>query len=98
MIVQFHPEAESEFRKAIDYFEDQQRELGLDLSIEVYNTIQRIKANPESWPKISNNIRRALVRRFPYGLLYHFNSESNQVTIVAVMHLRREPGYWKSRI
>lgn len=35
----FHPEAENEFIKTIDYFENQQRELGQDFSIEVYNTI-----------------------------------------------------------
>ncbi|WP_199535453.1 hypothetical protein [Rhodohalobacter sp. SW132] len=42
----FHPEAENELTKAIDYFEDQQRELGFEFSVEVYKTVQRVKENP----------------------------------------------------
>ena len=36
----FHPEAEEEFNKAIDYYEEQQAELGLDFSLEVYKIQQ----------------------------------------------------------
>jgi hypothetical protein len=49
----FHPEAEEELIKAIDFYEEQERELGLDFSMEVYQTIQRVIANPKSWTKIS---------------------------------------------
>lgn len=94
----FHPEAENEFIKTIDYFENQQRELGQDFSIEVYNTIQRIRINPRSWTKVSANIRRALLKRFPYGILYHYDHVQDNIFIVAVMHLSREPGYWKNRV
>ena len=93
----FHPEAEKEFIQTIDYFEDQQRELGLDFSVEVYKTIQRIKLNPRSWTKISPTIRRALLKRYPFGVLYHFDHDRSHIFIVAVMHLRREPDYWKER-
>jgi len=41
-------------------------------------------------------LRRFLVRRFPYGLLYR--NEPTAIFIVAVMHLRRRPGYWKGRV
>jgi len=54
----FHPEAEIEFTKAIDYYEDHQRELGFDFSIEVNKTIHRIMANPESWTLVSRSIGR----------------------------------------
>jgi len=94
----FHPEAETEFVTAIQYYEEQERELGLDFSMEVYKSVTRILANPESWTKVSNSIRRILVQRFPFGVLYHYNSETDHVFIVAVMHLRREPGYWKERL
>jgi len=94
----FHPEAENEFEKAINYFEDQQRELGYEFSIEDYKSVQRIKANPRSWTKVSETIRRILVERFPFGILYHYDQETSQIFIVAVMHLRRKPGYWKVRL
>ncbi len=94
----FHPEAEIELTKAIDYFEDQQRELGFEFSVEIYKTIQRIKENPRSWTKVSGSIRRVLVQRFPFGILDHFDPDSSYIFIIAVMHLRRKPGSWKERI
>lgn len=98
MTVSFHPEAENEFSKAINYFEDQERNLGFDFSTEVYKSVQRIKTNPHSWPKISRFIRRILVHRFPFGILYHYDQKSAQIYIVAVMHLRKKPGYWINRL
>ncbi len=94
----FHPEAEKEFIKAIQYYEEKERELGLDFSMEVHKSVTRILANPESWTKVSDSIRRILIKRFPFGVLYHYDSESDHVFIVAVMHLRREPGYWEKRL
>lgn len=94
----FHPEAEEEFIKAIDFYEEQERELGLDFSIEVYRTLQRVTANPESWTKLSKKIRRILLQRFPFGILYHYDSETKEIFIIAVMHLRRQSGYWRERL
>ena len=94
----FHPEAEEEFIKAIDFYEAQERELGLDFSIEVYQAIQRIIANPESWTKRSENIRRILLQRFPFGILYNYDLKTEEIFIIAVMHLRRQPDYWKERL
>lgn len=56
----FHPEAENELTKAIDYFEDQQRELGFEFSVEVYKTVQRVKENPRSWTKVSGSISQMI--------------------------------------
>jgi len=92
----FHPEAELEFTEAIDYYEEKEIGLGYDFAVEVYSAIERIAATPEAWPVIEEDIRRSLVRRFPYGILYSENKE--EIFIVAVMHLHRDPEYWKHRI
>ena len=94
----FHPEAEEEFLEAIEYYENQQIGLGLDLSVEVHKTISRILSHPESWTRLSRQIRRILVHRFPYALLYHYNADSRAVYIIAVMHLHREPDFWIERV
>jgi len=91
----FHPEAEEEFEKTIEYYEKIQPGLGYDFAIEVYLTIQRITSFPGAWPIIEDNIRRCLINRFPYGILYDFEKET--IYILAVMHLHREPDYWKKR-
>ncbi|MEX0661113.1 MAG: type II toxin-antitoxin system RelE/ParE family toxin [Balneolaceae bacterium] len=93
----FHPEAEQEFIQSIDYYEERSPNLGYDFSTEVYSAIQRIIAYPKTWPFIEADIRRTLVKKYPYGILYHYNEENDVVFIVAVMHLHRGPDYWKTR-
>jgi len=91
----FHPKATEEFYKAIDYYEDTEPGLGFDFATEVYSAIQRSIAFPYAWPVIEDDIRRALVNRFPFGVLYSFEEE--RLLVIAVMHLHREPDYWKPR-
>ncbi len=69
--------------------------LGLDFSIEVRASLQTILRYPDAWPIISEDVRRCLVNRFPYGILYSI--EQSQIFVLAVMHLRRHPNYWKER-
>jgi plasmid stabilization system protein ParE len=91
----FHPEAEAEFRAAIEYYEDRETGLGYDFSLEVLATIRNIMAHPTAWPVMEDDVRRCLVNRFPFGVLYSL--ESTGVLVVAVMHHRRRPDYWKVR-
>ncbi len=65
MTFSFHPGAEAEFNKAIDYYEEIEPGLGLDFAIEVHSAIQRSIAFPKAWPIIDSEIRRSLVSRFP---------------------------------
>ena len=92
----FHPEAEAEFIAAIDYYEEKQSGLGYDFAQEVYTGIKSIIEHPQTWPVLDGEIRRRLIGRFPYGILY--SDEGQSIFILAVMHLRREPNYWKKRI
>jgi len=95
MSVLFHPDAEQEFNDAIDYYEDIEKGLGYDFAVEIANTLARITAFPKAWPVIENGIRRALVKRFPYAVLYSENQDN--LYIIAVMHLHRNPEYWQQR-
>ncbi len=95
MTFSFHPEAEKEFSRAIDYYEEAEPGLGYDFALEVYSTIQRILEYPKAWPKLDYEIRRSLVQRFPFGVLY--SEEVDSIFILAVMHLYKKPDYWKHR-
>lgn len=77
----FHPEAEAEFVQAIEYYEEREVSLGYDFAVEVYATIERTMAYPKAWPIIGEDIRRSLIRRFPYGILYA--EEDGELYIVA---------------
>jgi hypothetical protein len=89
----FHPEAGAE---AVDYYEERRKGLGRDFATEVYSAIERIAVCPKAWTAVENGIRRCLVRRFPYGVIY--SERGDKIYILAVMHLRRNPDYWKHRI
>jgi len=92
----FHPEAREKFDGAVDFYEQSQAGLGLEFAEEVYATIARIVQYPDGWSVLSENSRRCLVNRFPYGLLYQ--TKSHTLRIIAVAHLHRRPGYWKERL
>ena len=95
MSFSFHPEAEKEFNEAIDYYEDIELGLGYDFALEVLSAIKRSVDFAKAWAVLDGDVRRSLVRRFPYGILY--SEEKNGIFILAVMNLHREPGYWKKR-
>ncbi len=96
MIVKFHPQAALELEEAAIYYEERQLGLGKQLSQEIEASVSLITAFPLAWPIIKNPVRRVLVRRFPFGLLY--KTSDNEIFILAVMHLNRKPDYWKKRI
>ena len=91
----FHPEAEAEFLQAIDYYEEKAVGLGHEFAVEVYAAIEICATFPKAWPIIEEGVRRSLIKRFPYGVLY--SESENQMYILAVMHLHREPFYWQDR-
>ena len=95
MTFSFHPEAEAEFNESIEYYEEREQGLGYDFSIEVFECIQKIVNYPTAWPVIEEDIRRCLVNRFPYGIIYSI--EQSGIFVLAVMHLSRHPDYWKNR-
>jgi len=92
----FLPEAEEEMYEAARYYESQAQGLGIDYLSEVERAVVSITEFPETWPKFDGELRRRLVRRFPFGILYYIESE--EIVIAAVAHLKRRPGYWKKRI
>ena len=91
----FHPEAETELAEAIDFYENREAGLGEGFAREVQYTIQNILSYPLAWPAIEEDVRRCLTPRFPYGILY--SVEPDRIYVVALMNLRRKPGYWKRR-
>lgn len=95
MTFSFHPEAEEEFLDAVSYYEDCEPGLGVDLAREVRASINNALNYPLMWPLFSDEIRRCLVHRFPFGVLT--SSEPDGIFIIAVMHLHRRPDYWKHR-
>ncbi len=94
--VRFLLPAEQEMLNAARFYESQAIHLGEDFLSKVQSAVKDIAENPEHWPVIRLNVRRRLVHRFPYGILYRINHD--EIVVLAVMHLHRHPNYWISRI
>ena len=96
MRVDFLEPAEAEFRAAVEYYNEQSEGLGYEFAAEVKRTITRIVEYPEAWTALSTRTRRCRTNRFPYGVIYQARSDA--LLVVAVMHLRRHPETWRSRL
>jgi len=96
MTYEFLPEARAEFEQAVAHYDQCGLGLGDEFTDEVEAAIQRILNQPEAWSNYHHATRRCLARRFPYGVVYQIHP--NLILIIAVAHLRREPGYWGARL
>lgn len=92
----FDPEAKFEIREAAAYYEAEREGLGKEFLALLEKTTTAIAAHPQRYRKIGGRFRRCLMPRFPYGIIYW--NDGDTVFVIAVMHLHRKPGYWKSRI
>ena len=95
MSVSFHPLAERELNDAAQYYERESPGLGAAFLAEAQRCCDSILEYPDSGQVASGTIRRRLLRRFPYAVLYTIRPD--EVRILAVMNLRRRPGYWAGR-
>ena len=90
------PEAEADLEGAYRWYEDRSEGLGAEFLRSVDASLISLQKNPEAYQKIHKNIRRVLIRRFPYGIFYLF--EKNTIAIVAVFHAHRNPNLLKIRV
>lgn len=91
----FDPAARDELVEAVAHYDQQSEPVGDDFLAEVKRAVTRIRDFPTAWPAVSSRSRRCRLTRFPYGLVYQLLS--NEIRILAVMHLHRRPGYWQDR-
>ena len=95
MRVIFHRDARVELDEAVDFYKEISPTLGRRLRHEVFSALERIVEHPSTGVPIRPKLRRYLLRRFPYSLIYTVRDD--QILILAVMHHRRKPGYWEDR-
>lgn len=90
-------EAEAELFAEYDWYKEQAGpEVANRFREVVRSKIQRISRGPEVYQEFDGVVRRSLLGRFPHGVL--FAVLDDEVVIIAIMHLKREPGYWKKRL
>jgi len=96
MIIEFHPKASEELATSSDFYETRVVGLGDEFLNEVERIVQVLEDTPMLGIELVTPFRRAVLRRFPFSLIYAV--QNNSLGVVAVAHQRLKPGYWKERV
>ncbi len=92
----FLPPADEEMIGASLFYEAASTGLGSDFLNDVQRVVDNLREHPYLGHGIDRNLRRMLLPRFPFSLIY--SVEADAILIVAVAHYGRRPGYWRDRV
>jgi plasmid stabilization system protein ParE len=93
--VEILPEAEAEIREAFLWYFERSPIAADAFRAETIRAIDRLSVDALMWPEDEDAIRRHMLRHFPYTVFYEVQGDT--VTVLAVAHQRRKPGYWHTR-
>lgn len=92
----FRPAAEADLHEAYDWYEQRQAGLGAEFVRCVDSCVQLIRSHPELYPEVHKRVRRGVVRRFPYSVLYFVTDDA--IIVTSVFHAKRDPKIWQRRV
>ena len=93
--VTFHPEAQAEYEVAYDWYWARSATAARRFEKELLRILGLVADSPHMFPKYDDEHRFAVLKRYPYSVV--FRPETERVYVVAVPHAARKPGYWKRR-
>ena len=93
--VVIRPEAESDIKDAYEWYEAQRKGLGEGFLLCIEEALSRASRNPEIYSVVYKDVRRVLIHRFPFGVFFIKGDEN--ISVLAVLHARRNPKTWKGR-
>lgn len=94
-VFSIHEAAEIEFNEAVDFYDLESPGLGMAFIDEIQKAFENISQYPEASPSIQGRVRRKILIKFPYSLLY--SVWPNEIRILAFAHQKRRPFYWRGR-
>jgi len=93
--IEIHEDADEELKAAALFYESRESGLGEDFLQRVSQVFDALINQPFAGQTVVGEIRRRLVRQFPYSIVYRV--EDDRIFVLAVAHWRRRPGYWRNR-
>jgi len=91
----FRPAALKEIHKAAEWYEKRGPGLTAEFLRAVDAAVASVRRNPDQYPVVHKEMRRALLRRFPYSLIYTVSEE--ELIVLACAHWRQRPSRWQNR-
>ena len=95
MTIRLTPEAEADLTDAYAWYRDRGESLASEFLASFESVLEALDRHPESSPEIHNQVRRALMRRFPYAVFYVLGPDGP--IVLGIFHARRNPMKWKRR-
>ena len=95
MKISFLPPAQAELDEAYSWYAEQAVGLGFEFLDAFDQSVRLVASCPEMFEQVDGDIRRCLINRFPYGIIYGLDGDG--IIVVAVAHVRRVPRYWSDR-
>ncbi len=96
MRIVLHPAADEELSEAVAYYAAIDVSLGQRFYLEMERLMSEVCVHPKTFRQFDPPARRHFSSWFPYGIIYL--EHDDHLWIVAVMHMKRKPGYWKARL
>ena len=87
--------AQDEILRIIEFYDERAAGLGLEFLDELDKTWAALLDHPEVGARHSKEVRRVVLGRFPFIVLYSL--EPDEIVVHAVAHQRRRPDYWRIR-
>ena len=94
--LRYTPEARDELQEGYDYYSSKSERVGDDFLDKIEATIAHIERSPTLSPIVAHDIRKAVVQKFPYIILYHIVNE--RIIILSIFHTKQDPQKWMKRL
>lgn len=89
-------DAEDDIRAAVEWYQSLDAGLETEFLRALDACLSSIQRNPEQYPLVYKNVRRALLRKFPYGIFYFVFTDT--IAVLACFHTSRDPKDWRDRV
>ena len=94
--LEFHPDARTDVLEAYDWYAERSQVAADEFQEELQRAGIAIQRSPQLWGNYLHGTRQYLMKRFPYIVVYRLTED--RIEIIAVIHGRRRPGFWKGRL
>ena len=93
--IELHPEAIAEAQAAVRWYRQRSESAAVRFVEEMDAAVDRVAASPQRGAPFAEGVRRILLHRFPFAVIYQ--EKADVIEIIAVAHGKRKPGYWRGR-
>jgi plasmid stabilization system protein ParE len=89
------PAAEADVEGVLGWYRERGHDLGDQFLQALDSCLETIELSPLAFATVHGDMRRALLRRFPYCVFYLVSE--HEIVVLACLHGHRDPETWKSR-